>query len=74
MHVFMVRIWRERREIEGAPPEWRGAIEHVASGERRYVKQVDEIVAFISRYWNAGSLPSGCRPWLRRWMKKWRKK
>ena len=30
--VFIVRLWREAREIEGARPLLRGTVEHVASG------------------------------------------
>jgi len=47
-HVFIVRIWCERREIEGRMPTWRGMIEHVPSGERRYFKDLDEIHGFIA--------------------------
>lgn len=46
--MFIVRIWREPREIEGAGPEWRGVIEHVGSGERRYLKDLGEITAFVA--------------------------
>jgi hypothetical protein len=49
-HVFIVRIWPEPREIQGAPVEWRGLIEHVFSGEKRYLNNLDEIVAFLARY------------------------
>ncbi len=47
-HVFIVRVWREQREIEGAMPTWRGMIEYVPSGERRYLKDLDEIRGFIA--------------------------
>lgn len=49
-HSFVVRVWLEPREIEGATPEWRGIIEHVASGERIYVQDLREIESFISCY------------------------
>ncbi len=48
--VFIVRFWREAREIAGAAPEWRGVIEHLSGGERRYMKDLDEITAFIALY------------------------
>jgi hypothetical protein len=48
--VFIVRIWREVREIEGKLPEWRGLIESVQSGERRYFKDLEEISTFIAPY------------------------
>lgn len=49
-HVFIVRIWGEPREIAGAAPEWRGVIEQIPGGERRYLKELDDIVAFIGSY------------------------
>ena len=49
-HTFIVRIWREPREIERAVPEWRGVIEHVPSGERNYLKDLEEILTFMASY------------------------
>ncbi len=40
-------MWLEPREIEDAPVEWRGSIEHVASGMTRYLTDLDEIERFI---------------------------
>ena len=50
MHSFIVRIWREPREIEGLAAEWRGLIERVGSGERRYFQRLDELVSFMQGY------------------------
>ncbi len=47
--VFIVRVWREAREIEGAKPLWRGMIELIPTGERQYLTTLDEITAFIVR-------------------------
>ena len=44
---FVVRIWLEPREIEGADPEWRGRIEHVESGDRAYFRGLDKMVEFM---------------------------
>ena len=41
--IFIVRFWRETREIEGAHPIWRGSVEHVPSGRRVYVKNFKEV-------------------------------
>ncbi len=49
-HGFVVRLWYEPREIESAAPEWRGWIECVATGERRYVRNVGEIATVIESY------------------------
>lgn len=48
--AFIVRIWLERSAIPDAPPEWRGVIEHVTSGKRLYVRNLNDIVAFIAHY------------------------
>jgi hypothetical protein len=48
--VFIVRIWLERRELQNAPSECRGLIEHLGSGARRYVKHWVDISAFIQQY------------------------
>lgn len=51
-HTFIVRLWLERREIEGAPPEWRGRIDHVGSGGRFYFLNLSDCVQFIQAYLN----------------------
>lgn len=45
--VFIVRLWCERREIEDARPMLRGTVEHVASGERRSVRDLMDIVDYL---------------------------
>lgn len=47
--VFIVRIWREPRESEIAPPECRGVVEHVASGQRRFFRELGDLDEFIQR-------------------------
>lgn len=49
-HTFILRIWIEPREIEGAAAEWRGMVEHVDSGQRKYLNDLDQIIAFIAPY------------------------
>lgn len=46
-YAFIVRIWYERREIAGGTEEWRGVIESLASGSRRYVINLHDIPEFI---------------------------
>lgn len=48
--AFIVRVWLEQREIEDAPVEWRGSIEHVASGRLKYLTNLDEIKRFINPF------------------------
>lgn len=49
-HSFIVRIWLEETAEETGRALWRGKVTHVPSGARRYVKDLDEIVAFIVLY------------------------
>lgn len=49
-HVFIVRVWLERREIQDAHAEWRWAIEHVPTGARRYFRDLEQACAFIAAY------------------------
>jgi hypothetical protein len=45
--VFIIRIWPEPQEIESVSPKWRGVVENVFTGEKRYLKNLDELTAFI---------------------------
>lgn len=45
---FIVRVWFENGEVNGTQMAWRGMIEHVGSGEKRYFKALDEIGAVIA--------------------------
>ncbi len=49
-HTFIARFWLEPREIKDAKPIWRGVVEHVASGQRRYLEDLDEIKGFIDNH------------------------
>lgn len=49
-HVFILRIWREERVAKEGIPIWRGVIEHIPQGERRYVDSLDEIETFIEPF------------------------
>jgi len=47
MHTFVVRLWLEPTESSDSLPEWRGVIEHISSNQHHYIKDLDEISAFI---------------------------
>jgi hypothetical protein len=72
-HVFIVRIWREPREIARAPAEWRGSVEHLASGEREYVRHVEQIGRFIAHYWSETAPASAGGGRVGRWLTRWKK-
>ena len=44
-HVFLVRMWLERGATES---QWRGSVQHVASGRRLFVGSPGEVSEFIS--------------------------
>lgn len=49
-HSFIIRIWLEELNDEHGQQAWRGHITHVPSGTRRYMKEFDDILAFILSY------------------------
>jgi hypothetical protein len=46
-HTFIVRFWRQSREIEDEPPAWRGMIEDVSKGQHRYFLTFQEMLLFM---------------------------
>jgi hypothetical protein len=58
--VFIVRIWFETREIKDAPPAWRGMIEHVPTGKRRYFADLSDLTAFIESFVEDLNVSSEC--------------
>jgi hypothetical protein len=49
-HSFIVKIWLEEPAENHQKGSWRGHITHVPSGERRYLKSLGGIPAFIVPY------------------------
>ena len=71
-YSFVVRIWFEEGVEEFGRAACRGHITHVPSGERRYVKSIDDIAAFIESYLAETGLDFGKRCQVRRWLKWWK--
>ena len=46
-HLFLVRLWCERSQAS-PPGQWRGAIEHVPSGQRAYFCALGDVEGFIA--------------------------
>jgi hypothetical protein len=68
VHSFIVKLWFES---EGGPVEWHGHITHVPGGERRYFRELDDIVDFVELYLAQHNVPArgrvrGLCRWLRR--------
>jgi hypothetical protein len=45
-YLFIVRTWREPSDVV-ATGEWRGLVEHVATGQRRYFTRMEDLDSFI---------------------------
>lgn len=69
---FIVRVWVEERAEGASRGVWRGHITHVPSGERRYLKNLDEIGDFIASYLETMGVKPGIRWRMRRWLKRLR--
>lgn len=65
-HSFIVRIWCEPQEAMWKAPIWRGTIEHVGSGDREYLTDLDTMVKFITPYLEEMGIRPTQRWWLRR--------
>ena len=50
VHVFVIRVRSEPREIPGAPPEWRFWIEHLPGGEQHHYRDFAGVLSFIAGY------------------------
>ncbi len=68
--LFIVRIWVEERAEEESRGIWRGHITHMPGGERRYLKNLDEIGDFISPYLERMGMKPGMRWRMRRWLRR----
>lgn len=49
-HSFIVKIWLEETTERADHGTWRGRITHLPSGEQRYIKDLDGILAFVAPY------------------------
>jgi hypothetical protein len=71
-HSFIVKVWLEETAEEAGRAVWRGHITHVPSGERRYLKALDDITAFIAPYLEKMGVKLGLFWRARRWLKRWK--
>ena len=68
-HPFIVKIWLEETVEEAGRAVWRGHITHVPTGERRYLKDLDEIAVFIAPYLEGMGVDLGIRWRMRNWFR-----
>lgn len=62
LHVFVVRVRREPREIAGAPVQWTFWIEHHPTGTQHYYRNFAGLLDFIAEYLPADAMESGALP------------
>jgi hypothetical protein len=67
-HPFIVKVWLEETVEEAGRAVWRGHVTHVPSGERRYVKDLDDITAFIAPYLEEMGVKLGLFWRIKRWL------
>jgi hypothetical protein len=68
-HTFVVRIWEERRDVADAPSTWRGRVDEVRTGVRRYFTTLEDLVTYLSSQSGMdgnGAEPIPLSPTLRR--------
>ena len=58
VHSFIVKFWLEETSDERRPG-WHGLITHVPSGERHYLRALDDLLTFIRPYVEATDLDDG---------------
>ena len=73
-HPFIIKIWLEDTTEEAGQAVWRGHITHVPSGKRRYLKELDDITAFILPYLEGMGVKAEPRWRVRRWLKRWKQR
>ncbi len=71
-HPFIVKVWLEETAQQAGQATWRGHITHVPSGERRYLKDLDDITAFILPYLEEMGIKPEIGWRVRQWLKRWR--
>lgn len=71
-HSFIIKVWLEESATDDRGAGWRGHITHVPGGQRRYLKDLNEITAFIKPFLEATGVKFSLRSRLKRWVNKWK--
>jgi hypothetical protein len=69
-HTFIVRIWLKETVEEAGRATWRGHVTHLPSRQRRHVKDLDDIAAFIAPYLNKMGVKLGLLWQVKHWLRK----
>lgn len=71
-HSFIIKVWLEESATHGKGAGWHGHITHVPGGERRYLKDLNEITAFIKPFLDQTGVKFGWRFHIEQWLNKWK--
>ena len=69
-HSFIIKIWLEETVEEAGRASWRGYITNVSSGERRYLQDLDDVVAYLALYLERMGVKLGIRWQMRQRLKR----
>ena len=67
---FIVKIWVEQAHSKTESATWQGHMTHVPSGERHYLKNLDDIPVLIAQYLGKLGVKSKLGQRVRRWLKR----
>lgn len=67
---FIVKVWIEEDAEEKSQDVWYGHITHVLSGERHYLKNLDQIQDVIAPYLEEMGVRLGMRWRVKRWLER----
>lgn len=70
MHSFIIKLSLEQAPGRTGRIVWHGYITHVPGGERRYLKDLDGLAAFITPYLESSGVKFGVRSRMSRWMRR----
>ena len=72
VHSFIVKLWLEKGGRGTQRVAWHGYITHVPGGERRYLKDLNDVTEFIEAHMEQMGVEFGRRGRVRRWlMRRW---
>ena len=66
---FIIKVWIEERSEADSRAVWRGHIIYVPTGEKRYLKDLDEILDFIAPHLEDMGVKLGVAWRVRHWFK-----
>lgn len=65
---FVVKIWVEETDGTARRARWRGHITHVPSAERRYLRTLEDVTAFMVPYLERMGVTLTTRWRVRQWL------